>query len=217
MTENNGQFQQLISKRKCGFEGVPEFWWITSDRGAYGSERSGPLCDWITNRDDFMRPVKQFNTVIQAGGNCGMYPRFYANYFENVYTFEPCPINYACLELNCVGDQYHKYFGGLGADTLSKTIVRKSMINVGEHQISETPGDTVMYTIDGLNLEQCDLIHLDVETYEPKVLIGALQTIQKFRPPIILEQGSGYHVIELEGYVEYSKGRMDTVYIYDPK
>lgn len=213
MIENNGPYSHLISKRKCGHEGVEEFWWITSDIGAYGNEADGPLFDWITDHKDFMSQVKQFKTVVQAGGNCGMYPRFYANYFENVYTFEPCPVNYACLEINCAGDKYHKYFAGLGADRLNKTIINKNKSNVGAHTLSEAPGDTVMYTIDALNLEQCDLIHLDVEGYEPLALIGALETIRKFKPVIILEKKRGFNIIESEGYVEYKTGRMDTIFI----
>ena len=80
--------KDLTSYRKCGHEGVDELLWVTSDSGAFGNEKDGPLFDWIQDHEDFMSHVKNFDTVVQAGGNCGMYPRFYKNYFKNVYTFE---------------------------------------------------------------------------------------------------------------------------------
>jgi len=208
------QFDNITSMRKCGHEGVDEFLWITSDRGAYGNERDGPLFDWIKEHEHFMSQVKQFNTVIQAGGNCGMYARFYGNYFERVYTFEPCPKNFYCLDRNCVGDKYHKYHGGLGDKSVKYSINNTNKTNVGVHKINETGGDIQMYRIDDLELTHCDLIHLDVEGYEPKVLLGSKATIQKFKPVIILERANGKNVIEQLGYVLYKKLRMDSVYIY---
>jgi hypothetical protein len=41
--------------------------------------------------------------------------------------------------------------------------------------------------IDDLNLECCDLIHLDIEGYELHALMGARNTIEKHQPLIVLE------------------------------
>jgi hypothetical protein len=41
--------------------------------------------------------------------------------------------------------------------------------------------------IDDLNLERCDLIHLDIEGFELHALKGAVNTIQTCRPIIALE------------------------------
>lgn len=207
-------YKELIGKRNCGHEGVDELWWIKTDRGAFGNEKDGPLFDWIKDKDDFMSQVKQFHTVVQAGGNCGMYARFYGNYFENVYTFEPCPKNFACLDMNCVGSKYHKYMGGLGNTTNNLSITNTNTNNVGRHKIRDEEGDVKMYRIDNLNLQQCDLIHLDVEGYEEKVINGALETIKKFKPVVIVERGHGQRVLEKQlGYSMYKRLRMDSVFI----
>lgn len=211
--QNNGPYKELISKRKCGHEGVSEFWWLTSDSGAYGNERDGPLFDWLQNKEDFMSQVKQFHTVIQAGGNCGMYPRFYGNYFQKVITFEPCPKNFACLDLNCVGSKYDKYMGGLGNTTENRSIQNTNKRNVGVHKIKEEPGEVKMYRIDDLNLSHCDLIHLDVEGYEQNVLNGAVETIKKFKPVVIVERSNGQNTLKNLGYEQYKKLRMDTVFV----
>jgi FkbM family methyltransferase len=206
--------EELTSMRKCGYEGVDEFLWITEDQGAFGNETDGPLFDWIQGRDDFLLHVKNKNVVITAGGNCGMYVRFYKNYFRDVYTFEPDDLCFYCLDRNCVGEGYHKYHGGLGETTDKLTLVKTfAPSNHGMHQISKTPGNVQMYRIDDLNLNACDLIHLDVEGFEADALRGGLETIKKFKPVIILERANGKDVIEPLGYKMIKELRMDSIFV----
>lgn len=202
-----------VSYRKVNVEGVDKLIWVTSDRGAFGNESDGPLGDWISDKTYFMEKVRAFDVVIQAGGNCGMYPRFYANYFKEVYTFEPDETNFHCLNINCEGDKYHKYYGGLGNTTESLTLKYSSDYNVGMHKITNTPGSVQMFRLDDLNLTACDLLHLDIEGYEPNALLGATKTIQKFWPVVITERSSGEAVLLNLGYVKYRQLRMDTVFI----
>lgn len=206
--------EKLTSMRKCGYEGVDELLWITEDEGAFGNELDGPLHDWITGRDEFLRHVKKRDTVVIAGGNCGMYVRFYKNYFKDVYTFEPEELCFYCLERNCVGEGYHIHRGGLG-DSNEKLTLLKSFAptNHGMHQIVPFPGNIDMHRLDDLNLEHCDLIHLDVEGFEGKALAGSLATIEKFNPVIILERGSGREVIEPLGYKMVTELRLDKVFV----
>jgi len=205
---------ELCSMRKCGHEGVDELLWITTDTGAFGNERDGPLFDWIKDHKDFMAKVRKFDTVVQAGGNCGMYARFYKNYFKEVYTFEPCPKNYYCLWHNCQGEGYHKYNVGLGENEEMLSISNTNTKNVGVHKLTNTPGDVQVVTIDSLNLQSCDLIHLDVEGYEDRALKGALQTIDKYKPVVILERQKGQEILLNRGYKLFKKLRMDSVYFH---
>ena len=207
-------FEKLTSYRRCGHEGVDALLWVTSDSGAFGNERDGPLFDWIADHHLFMDHVKQFKTVIQAGGNCGMYARFYKNYFEKVYTFEPDELNFYCLDRNCVGDGYVKVKGGLGNTTQKFTIENNNTKNVGTHKIKDTPGDVQMYRIDDMTLEHCDLIHLDIEGYEEKALEGAVETIRKFTPVVVTEANRGASFLEKLNYKRASRGRMDSIFVY---
>lgn len=209
-------FAELTSMRKCGHEGVDELLWITEDSGAFGDETDGPLFDWITSKDDFMRYVKKFDTVITAGGNCGMYVRFYKNYFKDVYTFEPDELCYYCLDQNCVGEGYHKFNGGLGNTNEPLTLVKSpAPTNHGMHRIINQPGSIDMYRIDDLELTECDLIHLDVEGFEGEVLKGAIETIKEFKPVIILERAVGREVIEPLGYKLKKELRMDSIFVME--
>ena len=60
------------------------------------------------------------NTMIQAGGNVGVYAWQYAQIFDSVYTFEPEDLNFYCLERN-LADQKNikatKSFLGKGGGT----------------------------------------------------------------------------------------------------
>lgn len=206
--------KEETSYRKCGHEGVDQLLWVTQDRGAFGNEKDGPLFDWIQDHKDFMSQVKKFDVVVQAGGNCGMYPRFYKNYFKEVYTFEPDNLNYYCLDVNCSGEGYHKFHGGLGNTTNKLSLRRGSMTNVGTHRITGQPGNIQMYRIDDLNLKACDLIHLDIEGYEETALQGAKETIEKFKPVVITERSGGEKFLLSLGYKMHKKLRMDTVYSF---
>ena len=63
-------------------------------------------------------------------------------------------------------------------------------------QIGDGGEEIETITIDSLNLESCDYMKIDVEGFEPLVLIGAEQTIKKFKPTILFE--SNHKVISKE-------------------
>ena len=193
------------------YEGLDGLWWLINDKGAW----SGPLKNWMEEHEDFMSQVKSFNTVVCAGGNMGMYPRFYGNYFESVYTWEPEPNNFACLEKNCIGEKYNLVQGGLGTTENRARIRLGRETNAGSHKLTEDKnGEIPLYRLDDLNLEYCDLIHLDVEGFEPRCIEGAIETIKRHKPVVILERANGAQLLLQEGYDEFKKGKMDTIFIY---
>lgn len=209
----NQEIENLISKREVGHEGIDELWWITSDKGAF----KWPLRDWLEGKEFFLKYVKKFDLIVQAGGNCGMYARFYSNYFKTIYSFEPELANFTCLTRNCQGEQYHLFNAALGQTNSKCSLINpRSPKNVGAYRVHENlAGQIDMVTIDECELNDCDLIHLDVEGFEPYALKGALNTIQKFKPVIILEAGHGREVILPLGYKEVMKLKMDWIFIHE--
>lgn len=158
--------------------------WPASDRGA-----AGVLFGSASDLQQVYPHIKRFDVAVQAGGNCGIWPKALGNRFGLVYTFEPDPVNFRCLCANAPAENVFKFNAALGAAHRGVSLVLRPD-NVGSHHVGDA-GPIPMLTIDDLSLTACDLICLDVEGYEMDVLKGAMQTINRFRPTIVIEDVSG--------------------------
>jgi FkbM family methyltransferase len=129
--------------------------------------------------------VEKKNVMVQAGGNCGLYVKQYAQLFRTVYTFEPDPVNFFCLNLNVTEPNVLKYQACLGKEHKGLSVGR-FLSDVGSTHIVG-PGPIPTFLIDDLALTECNLIQLDVEGFELQALEGAVETIKRCRPVIALE------------------------------
>jgi len=145
----------------------------------------------VKSMDQFMAHVNNRRLAIQAGGNVGVYPAHLAQYFNHVHTFEPDMQNYICLSKNIdknIGN-VAAYHAALGDRIDTVGMIQAEPDNAGAIRISGE-GDVPMRRIDDLKLDACDLIWLDIEGYEELALIGGTDTINRFRPAIIIEENS---------------------------
>lgn len=174
----------------------------------------------------YLQYCRQFKVAVQAGGHSGVFPRILSTLFETVYTFEPDGYSFHCLVNNCNLDTikkfncalggthdmlYQKYRGqynmgvnnyGLPIEGEDPITLVRDVVNSDEPALVNIP----QIRIDDLGLENCDLIHLDVEGYEGNVIDGATQTIEKFKPLLLWEsmpqktveylQTLGYHHVQ---------------------
>lgn len=129
--------------------------------------------------------VTQKQVVVQAGGNCGFYTKQYATMFDTVYTFEPDWLNFYCLVNNVTFDNVVKYQSCLG-DKRARVGLQTFEHNRGRNYVHGN-GIHPITMIDDLELDTCNLIHLDIEGYEYFALNGALKTISNCKPIIVLE------------------------------
>jgi FkbM family methyltransferase len=177
-------FGDDVRLRSMLVEGVAPWVWPKEDIGAW----EGPKQDWKYIKEAINTFVKKFDVVVQAGGNCGMYPRFLSDMFETVYTFEPDPLNFHCLVNNCQKSNIIKINAALGETNKLLSVVPLNHQNVGMHKVSEEGVRNIpTFTLDQLALTKCDFILLDCEGYEPNVILGAMETITIFKPVIIVE------------------------------
>lgn len=155
--------------------------------------------------------VKQKRVCVQAGGNVGVYPLALAEHFETVITFEPHPENMECLRANVERPSVLVFEAALGAAPGLCAMTAAEADNCGTHKV--IAGDSVeVRTIDGLGLDACDLIWLDIEGAEADAIKGAMATIEKFSPIIVLEEkGHGPKAV-LPGYSVKTRIGNDTVY-----
>ena len=138
--------------------------------------------------------LKGKRTCIQAGGAIGIWPLRLAQYFENVYTFEPEPTNYECLIQNTAGVENitcEQAALGDSTDPIHMALDSKMQGHCGAWQVRKD-GTIPMIKIDDLNVQNVDLIYLDIEGYEYYALQGAAETIQRDKPVIGLED-KGLH------------------------
>ena len=124
--------------------------------------------------------------AVQAGGNVGVFPKELAKHFEKVITFEPDPVNWACLEKNITEQNIIARKAALG-EAPGQVSIEHNAFNPGASHV-KAGEDVKVVTLDSLNLDACDLIQLDVEGYELKALKGAEETIRRYSPVIVLEQ-----------------------------
>ena len=147
------------------------------------------------------------DVMVQAGGNCGMQVDKFAKEFGMVYTFEPDPINFQCLVANLPYSNVVKIQACV-ADAHKLLDVDFFVDDIGSIHVKKDQGKIPTFKIDDLALSACDLIQLDVEGYEGKVLEGAIETIIKYSPVITTEtlQGVDYpDVIKIMNMLAYER------------
>jgi FkbM family methyltransferase len=155
--------------------------------------------------------VAEKRVCVQAGGNVGVYPLALSKVFDRVITFEPDEDNWLCLRRNVNVPNVMVFEAALGSEPGMCGILRIDTDNCGSHKT--LPGSAVaVRTIDSLGLDQCDLIWLDIEGAEADAIKGALATIEKFSPIIVLEEKGLGHKADLPGYSRVMRIGNDTVY-----
>jgi FkbM family methyltransferase len=133
-----------------------------------------------------IKHVKQRRVVVQAGGHVGVWPKWLASRFEQVYTFEPQADNFEALMRNVKETNVVRLHGALG-DAGGAVGIRVSEKNIGGHRVIPGGTDVTLYRIDDLRLEHCDLIVLDVEGYELHAIRGAVETLDQCSPVLMFE------------------------------
>ena len=140
--------------------------------------------------DHLLSYVNNKNIMIQAGGNCGYLLSSFTDHFNTIYTFEPDHVNFYCLNQNVTSSNVIKIQSCLGETPTTvkvQQLIRPNRPNDtgGVHINGEGYIPTIV--LDSLNLPGCDLIQLDIEGYEYKALLGALNTIKKYKPVLCIE------------------------------
>jgi FkbM family methyltransferase len=177
----------------------------------------------VTKEDikEMSRVIKKFvfdtTTAVDIGCHYGFFTRFLSEQFKTVHAFDFNDI-FKCFEtnmqrFNCTNVIKHNH--GLGEKqkyvaTNDWSERHKRRGPLGNHIDPE--GKKQMQkikTLDSFNLEGVGLIMCDTEGYELNVVKGALETIKKFKPVLVLEfhnrnltKKFGYTLKHLQDYVE---------------
>lgn len=167
------------------FEMVEGYMWPKSDRDC-----RAVVFRTAQDMDPAIEQCLQHRTVVQAGGNCGVWPNYLSSRFDNVITFEPDPDNFECLAHNVAPKLNVECFNvALGERAGTADMVR-SPRNIGAHYLTEEMqrGEVQIRVFDQMMmLPNLDYICLDIEGHEMPALKGMRHHIDMFRPVIQIE------------------------------
>ncbi len=174
--------------------------------------------EWPRIEQSIRRYSEDFRICVQAGGHHGLYPKKLSTMFNTVYTFEPFEHNYNLLRSNCIESNIIHRNAALGAYP-KKVAMQVTQSNNSGNVIVAEGQDVDVVTIDSLLLPHCGLIQLDIEKYEMFALMGAIKTIELYRPLIIIEgpettNNVCIHILEQLGYRVVDRAGYDTVLKY---
>lgn len=147
-----------------------------------------------------MKFVKQFRVALDIGAHCGLWAMRLQERFKEVHCFEPIERHRECLILNAPKASVYPY--ALGHKT-SEVKLKAGVKSTGDTQIAPD-GEYLceMRRLDEFEFEDVDFIKMDCEGYELFVLMGGEKLIDKYHPPMIVEQkkdkGSFYGIGDLE-------------------
>lgn len=167
-------------------------WYITDDDAAIGAHPvRRQMAKDIRVIEVALKHVAKRELVIQAGARVGLWPHTLAKHFVRVIAYEPESRNLECSKANTAElANVEIRHAALGKEP-DRMMVEYSDYQSGSHQIVPSGGDEwcEVETIDGLK-ESPDAIFLDIEGYELYALEGALETLKRCRPLLVLEENN---------------------------
>lgn len=121
--------------------------------------------------------IKQKRNAVDIGCRDGEYTRYLSNTFEHTYCFDDRVRKY--FSYNC--DQTKvTHFACLVGNEKKSPRYRDF-----DNHLKEKVGK--FYKLDDFKLKDVDYIKIDTDGYEMPVILGAMKTIKKYNPIIILE------------------------------
>lgn len=165
----------------------------------------------IMNQDQYLvnNTVREGKTVIDCGANIGMYSLYCMFKGANVYAFEPNPIAFKALSLmwdnnrEIIERTYSQIINKAVSDATEMITLDMSGIFTGtSHVVTERKGNGSFHEVDAIRIDDfvnlwalssVDIIKVDVEGHEDKVLYGAAETLRNHKPDILI---SAYHNID---------------------
>lgn len=157
---------------------------------------------------DYQRPqrekafeyVTDWSLCIDLGANVGIFSRHFATRFDEVWAIEPLADNIECLRLNVPGNVKIMQVA-VGQECRTATIYKtpKSLggafvCDDGEVEVPTTFQDPALFeevsmiTLDSLDIPRLGLLKLDIQGSEVIALRGALNTLQRCHPVVLIEE-----------------------------
>ena len=167
-----------------------------------------------------LKHVRQRRLAVDVGAHVGLWSRVMALDFAAVHGFEPMVEHAACWRVNMAHAPHARLdecalgenagivrvrtrtpgsSGDTGVDPAAECSSLRASVDAVGHEVA-------LKRLDDFHLTTVDFLKIDCEGYELFVLRGAVQTLIKNRPTVIVEQKA-----ETGGSVRYGIGVTDAV------
>lgn len=141
-------------------------------------------------RDSAVAACDQHRICIDIGANVGLWSCDLVKSFAHVIAFEPVAEFRECFSRNVKDNNYTMHPVALGR---KETMIEMNIVqgNTGHSHIDQNSigkGSIPLKTLDSFNFNDVDMIKIDVEGFEEEILAGAMQTIERNKPVLVIEQ-----------------------------
>lgn len=166
------------------------------------------LVDWFiyfgfieTDKNELFSSIKKEAVIFDVGANIGDMTLNFAKSvgkLGKIYSFEPFPSMFGILTYNISLNDFNNIITipkGLGAEISRYSMIEPEIGNPGMNRISNSSDvsnnlveiTTIDSIVDQYSVQRIDYIKIDVEGFEHNVIIGALKTLEKFKPKLFIE------------------------------
>lgn len=140
--------------------------------------------------------------AIDAGAHCGTWAMHMVRDFAHVHAFEPIEAHRECFLANMaeVGAENFTLHPVALMDAPGRVAMApESRASSGGTHVVGIGGDVEATTIDALQLAIVDLLKIDVEGQEIRVVRGAEDTLRRCKPIVVVEQKGWNHEHHRDG------------------
>jgi len=135
-----------------------------------------------------VRRCRQRRVAVDVGAHVGLFSYWMVRDFASVLAIEPVERHRACWEVNVPARESDGLVAcALGATSGAVALTTANPSSTGGTAVAG-PGTIPMRTLDSFALPVVDLVKVDCEGYELEVVRGAVETLTRCQPVLIVEQ-----------------------------
>lgn len=138
--------------------------------------------------------------IVDVGAHMGNHSIYWGLSGRRVTAFEPNPPVNELLQANVarngLSSKVDVRTTALGRDRASGTLRQPDPANLGSTVLTPGGGEISIITLDEADLDPISVLKIDVEGHEADVLLGAEQTIRRWRPYIVAEELAGHREVD---------------------
>lgn len=133
--------------------------------------------------------IKRFGHVVDIGAHCGLWSMVMVRCFQKLTAFEPIPAHVACWQKNVVGGNAAVHQMAVGNGVTDTVRMKRVVDNSGLTHVNGSGDIEVkIVALDTMGLSAIDFIKCDCEGHEYFALQGTMNTLQRDKPCVLVEQ-----------------------------